>query len=410
MPILDMAALNAVTKIQYTQDKVNDLVYPESLLFAKMRKKTNFYGDSKRVAFQFGNPQGRAANFAAAAANVTPSAYAGCLVTRARDYVVCELSGEAIEASGEDAGALLRGLKGEIDSGFYTSGRSIANSLFQNGGGSRGRFTATQALGSAVITLLDPNSVVHFERNQILNLGATDGTSGIKKAGSLTVASVDRDLGTITLTGTISAGVPTAAVSDFIFQAGDFEGVRTLPTGLPGWIPRVAPTTGDNFFGMDRSVDPVRLAGLRYTAATGGPIEETLTLCAARLAREGAMPDVAVINPIDYGNMVVSMGNKVVYSRLGSDKDPEFGFDSVRLIGPRGPISVIPDLNCPTGEGWMLTMKSWSFETLNKGPRILNLDGNEMRANALGDSYILRIGYYGNFICEAPGWNAYFKL
>lgn len=410
MAILDTTALAAVLKVQYTQPKVNNLCYPESPLFAKFKKRTDFYGKNKVVAFQYGSPQGRGAAFATGLANLTASTYDAVTVTRAKDYAFGEVQGEAVDAAKNDAGALLIALKKEIDNAFYTAGRSIANSLFQEGGGARGRIDATTTLASTTLVLKDRNSVVNFEKGMILNLGSTNGTTGAKRVGTLTVTAVDRDLGTLTLSGNITAGVAAAASQDYIFQNGDFESTRSLPTGIPGWVPRTAPTAGDNFFGLDRSSDPTRLAGVRYTTGAGGPIEETLIQCAARLAREGGKPDLAVINPMDYANLVIALGNKVIYDRLGSSEDPKFGFDYVRLIGPKGPITVLPDFNCPTGEGWMLTSSSWSFETLLAGPRILNLDGNDMRASATGDSYIFRIGYYGNFICDAPGWNAYFQL
>jgi hypothetical protein len=264
-------------------------------------------------------------------------------------------------------------------------------------------------LGSPNLVLKDRNSVVNFEKGMVLNLAATDGTSGAKKAGTLTVLSVNRDTGTVVMTGNITAGVATAASQDFIFQNGDFDSVRSMPVGIPGWIPKVAPSPGDNFFGLDRSGD-TRLSGVRYTAGAGGPIEETLIQAAARLVREGGTPDLVAMNPLDYANLVVALGSKVVYDRLGSSDDPKFGFDTVKLMGPKGPIMIVPEFNVGTGDAWMLTSSSWCFETLLDAPRILNLDGNELRADPTTDSYILRIGYYGQFTCDAPGWNAYVAL
>ena len=410
MAILDTTALAAVLKTQYTQSKVNNLCYPESPVFAKMKKRRDFYGANKVVAFQYGSPQGRGANFTVGIGNMTASTYANVTVTRAKDYTFAQVQGEAVDASKNDAGALLNGLKKEIDNAFYTTARSIGIALFQAGGGARGRIDASTSLGTPVLVLKDPNSVVNFEKGMVLNLASTDGTSGSKRTGTLTISSVDRGAGTLTMTGNITAGVAAAASQDYIFQNGDFEATKSLPTGIAGWIPKTAPSGGDNFFGLDRSVDPVRLAGLRYTASSGGPIEETLIQAAAKLAREGGKPDVVVLNPMDYANLVMALGSKVIYDRLGSSEDPKFGFETVKLIGPKGPIMVVPDYNCGTGDAWMLTMSTWSFETLLDGPRILNLDGNDLRADATTDSYILRIGYYGNFICEAPGWNAYVQL
>jgi hypothetical protein len=410
MASLDTTALSAVLKVQYTQKKVNSLIYPESPLFAMLPKRTDFYGKNKPVIFHYGNPQGRGYDFASGLANRTASKYNGPTVTRIKDYAFGEVDGEAVDAAKNDAGALLVALKKEIDNAFYTAGRSIAKDLFRNGGGARGQISAASAVGTPTITLANINDIVNFEVGMVLNVSATDGTSGSKRAGTVTVTAVDRDLGTITASGNWTAGIAAAAAGDYIFQNGDFEATKQGMSGLAAWIPATAPTAGDSFFGFDRSVDVVRTAGVRYTAGAGGPIEETLIQCAARLAREGGKPDVVVMNPIDVANLIVALGSKVMYDRAASNDAPEIGFDLPVLVTPTGKLKIVSDLNCPQGAGWMLTLKMWCFETLLGAPRILNLDGNDMRASATSDSYIFRIGYYGNLTCEGPGWNAYFTL
>jgi hypothetical protein len=410
MASLDTTALSAVLKTQYTQSKVNSLIYPESPLFAMMTKKQNFFGKNKVVAFHYGSPQGRGYDFATGLTNRTASKYSAVTVTRVKDYAFGEVDGEAVDAAKNDAGALLVALKKEIDNAFYTAGRSIAKDLFRNMGGARGQISATSNVGTPTITLANVNDVVNFEVGMVLNVSATDGTSGAKRAGTVTLTGVDRDAGTLTASGNWTAGIAAAAASDYIFQNGDFESTKQGLAGLAAWIPATAPTSGDSFFGLDRSVDPVRLAGVRYTAGSGGPIEETLIQCAARLAREGGKPDVVVMNPIDIANLIVALGSKVMYDRSTSVDQPDIGFELPKLMTPTGALKIVSDLNCPQGVGWMLTLKTWSFETLLGAPRILNLDGNDMRASATSDSYIFRIGYYGNLICEAPGWNAYFAL
>jgi hypothetical protein len=409
MAILDLTAVGPVLKTQYTQNKVNNICYAESPTFAKINKKRNFVGDSKVVAFRYGNIQGRGGVLANAIANQSPTTYARCVVTRARDYAVATVAGEAVDAASNDAGALLNVLKTEIDSGFYTEAQSIATLLWGNGGGARGQLDATTTLGGTTILLRDINQIVNFERNMVLNFGSTDGTTGAKRVGTLTVTAVDRTLGTLTTNVAINSGITSPTVNDFIFQNGDFESAKSMPIGIPGWVPKVAPTGGDNFFGLDRSVDS-RLSGVRYTAGSGGPIEETFIKAAALLVREGGKPDMVAMNPLDYANLVTALGSKVIYDRLGSDKDPAFGFETVKLMGPAGPISIVPEMKIGTGDAWMLTSKVWNFETLLDGPRILDLDNLKMLRNPTTDDYTFRIGYYGNFTCEAPGWNAYIKL
>lgn len=406
---LDTTALAAVLKTQYTQSKVNNLVYPESPVFAAIKKRTDFVGKNKVVALQYGSPQGRGADFASGLANINTSAYGAFTVTRVKDYAFGRVDGEAVDAAGTDAGALLNALKKEIDNAFYTAGRSIATSLFRNGGGARGQISAGSTVASTTITLANTNDVTNFEVGMVLNLASTDGTSGAKRAGTVTLTGVNRITGVLTASGNWTAGIAAAATGDYIFQNGDFETTNSMLAGIAAWVPTTDPTA-TTFFGLDRSVDVTRLGGLRYTANAGGPIEETLIKCAAQLAREGAKPDMAVLNPIDFGNLVVALGSKVVYDRLASSDEPTIGFKSVQLMGAKGPIDIVPDLNCPSGGGWMLTKNTWSFETLKSAPRILNLDGNDMRASATADSYIFRIGYYGNLICEAPGYNSYFSL
>lgn len=409
MAVLDSTALAQVLKVQYTQNKVNNLSYPESTFFAKLKKETDFGGKVEQVAFQYGSPQGRGASFATGIGNITPSKYDAVSITRAKDYAFAQITGEMIDAASSDKYSLLNGLKREIDNAIYTCARSIAAALFGGGGGARGRIDASTTLGSAVLVLKDPNTVVNFEVGMVLNFASTDGTSGSKRSGTVTVLSIDRDAGTLTMTGNITAGIAAAASQDYIFQNGDFETTKSMLTGLAGWIPTTAPTSGDNFFGLDRSVDVTRLAGVRYSASAGGPIEETLVKASARLAREGGKPDTVLMHPYDAANLAVALGSKVV---IANEKlpDADIGISMMKLHGSKGPMDVLTDANCPTGYAYMLTMSTWRFKTLLGAPRILNADGLQMARDATTDSYILRIGYYGNLICDAPGWNAVVTL
>lgn len=409
MAILDGTALAQVLKIQYTQRKVNNICYGESALLARIQKQTNFGGKLEQVAFQYGSPQGRGAAFSVAQGNITPSVYDAVSVPRAKDYAFAEITGEMIDAAKDNEYALLDGLKREIDNAFYTVARSIAAALFGAGGGARGKIGATTTLASPTLVLDDPNTVVNFEVGMVLNLGATDGTTGAKRTGTLTIIGINRDTGTLTVNANIST-ISGAALGDFVFQNGDFESTRSMLTGLAGWIPWTAPTGGDNFFGLDRSKDPTRLAGLRFDGS-GGPIEETIIKAAARLVREGGKPDLCVLNPLDYANLIVALGSKVIIENKQLP-DADIGMTAVKIHGPKGPIDVITDANCPTGFFYLLTSSTWRFKTLLAAPRILGEsgDGLKLLRSPNSDSYQIRIGYYGNLLCDAPGWNLVGKL
>lgn len=409
MPAADTTALNAVLKTLYNQKKVNLLTYPDNPFYAMVQKRTDFVGANKVVALRNGSPQGRGAAFASALNNITASTYNKFTVTRVRDYAFGQITTEAIRASKNDAGALVDGLKTEVDGAVYTCMRSLAINMFLNGGGARGRISSTSSVAGTSITLSNVSDVVNFEVGMVLNLSANDGTTGAKRVGTVTLTGVDRTAGTLTASANWNT-ITGAAVNDYIFQNGDIEATKSMVSGLAAWIPATAPTSGDSFFGLDRSTDPVRLAGVRYTSGSGGPIEEILIDVAALVSREGGRPDVAFMNPLDYANFVKALGSKVSYDRVASIDEPDVGFEAVKLMGPKGPVKVVPDLNCPKGIGYMLTLNTWSLNSLGPAPGILEEDGMRILRNYNSDDYIVRVGYYANLVCEAPGWNAYFLL
>ena len=156
---LDITALNAVLKVQYTQKKVNTLSYTNNPFWAMVKKRTDFLGVNKVVAIRNGNPQGRGFDFATGLANISSSTYNKFTVTRAKDYAFGQVYGEAIEASAKDAGSLLAGLKNEIDGAMYTATRSLAMGLFGNGGGARGQFRSAT-------TLIGPEGPISFTESK----------------------------------------------------------------------------------------------------------------------------------------------------------------------------------------------------------------------------------------------------
>jgi hypothetical protein len=56
-------------------------------------------------------------------------------------------------------------------------------------------------------------------------------------------------------------------------------------------------------------------------------------------------------------------------------------------------------------------MKSWCLESLGDAPQILRYgDGLEMLRVFNADAGEVRVAYYANLSCNAPGWNAYVQL
>lgn len=422
---LDMTGLSAVTKQKYTQKRFNLLCYPDNPLYALIGKITDFGGKNKVIALRNAVPQGRGPSIAIAQAAKTSSVYNGFVVTRAFDYAVASITGEAIKAAKGDANTLIEGLTKEIDGAIHVCMRSLAIAMFKNGGGARGQIsTATSfqfpgtggttisvGVAQTVIQLANVGDATNFELGMQIGLSPDDGTggAGLRTGGAtmVTITAVDRDNGLLTANVAWNT-ITGAAASDFLFQGAANVGsdYNAMVKGLSGWIPFQPPANTDNFFGVNRSGD-TRLFGLRQVGA-GAPIEETIIDAAVKVCREGGKPSHLFMNPLDWAQLAKAIGTRVTVPRTkaAENDEPDIGFEAVEIMGPKGAIKCIADLNCPRGVGYMLQMDTWHLESLEEAPMILDDDGLTILRNPNADSYDVRIGYYANVTCEAPGWNA----
>jgi hypothetical protein len=411
---LDVAALTAVLKQKYTQRQFALLCYRKNPFYALVDKITDFGGKNKVVAVRNAAPQGRGPTIAVAQANKTASAYNSFVVTRISDYATATITGEAIKAAKGDENTLIEGLTKEIDGSIHTCMRNLAICLFRNGGGQRGQIAANSTIASTTINLTNIGDVVNFENGMYVATSADDGynnggaLAGLRNAGAtvLTITGVDRDLGTLTANQNWNT-IPGLAVNDFIFQTAPGVGsdYSLMVRGLAAWLPATAPGATDNFFGVNRSQDVTRLGGIRI-AGNGADYQDTLIDAATRISREGGSADHAFVNPLDWAKIVKALGAKVMYERSSPIDMPEVGFKAVMLDGPDGPVKIVADLNCPLGTGYMVQLDTLHLESLGEAPMILDFDGNTILRNATSDTYDVRIGYYANVTCEAPGWNA----
>lgn len=395
---LDLTSFQPVLKQHYTNDRVENMVYRDNPLLAMLPKYEQFGGENLKLPIKFGIPQGRSATFSTAQSNKTNSQYKAFLLTRSKDYSLASIDNETIDASKGNSNAFLEAATTEIDGAIESCTRSLAIDLYGNGSGSRGQSQA--AATGTTIQLVDIEDVTNFEVGMELVFSTAEG-GGALKSGRVSVVGVDRDLGTVEVDAlTAIDGGAGIAANDFIFQEGDYD---LKISGLRAWLPEVAPTTGDNFFGVDRSSDATRLAGVRFDGSAL-PIEEALVDAAARVAREGGRPDYCFMSYSKFAELEKALGAKVQY--VDKHINPEIGFRGIKIHGPRGPITVIPDQNCPQDRAFMMSMSYWKLYSLGKCPKILDSDGLRMLRESNADAVEVRVGYYAQLGCRAPGFNA----
>ena len=397
-----MTTFAAALKQHYTSQKIENMVYKDNPFLAMISKYESFGGENLKLPIKYGIPQGRSADFAKALANKTNTQLKAFLLTRKSNYSLANIDNETIEASKGNANAFIEAATTEIDGAIESATRSLAISLFGDGGGSVGTIGGTAATGTT-LTLAQPDDVTNFEVGMKIDF-YTAATGGSKRAGGpLTVDAVDRDAGTMTLSASMT-GITGIALGDFIVPEGDYD---AMLSGLAAWVPSTAPGSTDSFFGVNRSADATRLGGIRFDG-TALPLEEALIGAASRAAREGGKPNVCFMNYSNFADLEKALGSKLQYIDVKVTTD--IGFRGIQINGPRGTIQVIPDQNCPKDVAFMLDMSMWKLYSLGKAPKILDPDGLRFLRISTEDAVEVRVGYYAQLGCRGPGFNVRIAL
>lgn len=372
---------------------------------AMVKKNTDFGGKYKPIPIITGVSQGRSSTFSNAQGNQSPVQVQSFLLTRVSDYSIATIDNQTMLASRTDKMAFLEGSKLVIDGAIRSATNSVASALFRSGTGSIGQVSGAPAAG--VITLSNSDDVVQFEVNMVLQAAATDG--GTPRAALGYVIAVNRSGGTITVSAT---GMGGAAGSPALWASGDYLLVQgdsnAKSSGLAAWLPFTAPAAGDNFYGVDRSVDSWRLGGGRYDGSAQS-IEEAFIDASSKVAREGGKPKTAVTNFASWGALEKSLGAKCVY--IDHKGPAEIAFRGIRIHGANTTIDVFPDRNCQPNTAYLLQMDTWALEGLGDVPQILRYgDGLEMLRVYNSDAGEVRVGAYYNLRTNAPGWNCNVRL
>jgi hypothetical protein len=322
-----------------------------------------------------------------------------------------------MEQTKSNAGAFVDEASRTLDNGFRNISNNMAFEAFAGGTASRGLISAAGVSYSAPtlsFTLSNSQTVVQFEVGMTLQASATDGGAALQNTpgtiDAIQVTSVNRGTGAIS--GTVVQGAPQSSwvAGSYLQVLGDIGigGSSTIAgmlglSGLSAWIPVSDPPSNDNFWGVNRSADPTRLAGLRYNAASQS-ISEGITNALAFGNREGASFDLIVMDFLSYSTLINELGAKVQYVQLEHD-EVEVAFEAIHFHSAYGKIPVLADRSCQAQTAWCLTMKSLKLRTLGKAPHILTygMEGLEGLRVGNADAFEIRIAYYGNLVCSAPG-------
>jgi hypothetical protein len=408
--------IDKILKFVYTSRALQNAVYEKNPLFGLLAKQGGFVGRSHIHALTYGNSLARSAAFATAQGRAGINGASGTdvgknldvnfIVPRVKNYAMYTIEQEALLASKGDKGAFTAAATQLIDGTLQTLRNDFGVDVYGDGSGTRGQVTAVSGAGPFTITVGEAITQIEVGMTLCASTGSTK-TALLRSSGAtVTVATVNRSAGTFTIAAQLADPI---VANDWLSISGDRPAAAVTNAsslkiaGLDAWNPVTAPTSGDSFMGgVDRSVDVTRLSGHRLDISALQPEEGYITALAA-LAREDGEPSHIFTSFTDEKNLKLALGSRVdaEYQSVG-----DIGFESMKIRGPMGPVSVFADRNAPVGFGRLLTLSTWELKHLgdlvNKGDA--GGDGG-MAREYQADRFEGRFSFYGNMVCYAPHKN-----
>lgn len=411
---LDPTTFANMLKVHYARGKIMNVAYDGNKAFAMMKKKGAYVGGAS-----YDQPVGTAlvgqgsSTFATAnAATTNNSTFEKFSVPFTSHYRVPKIDNGLIQRTltgSEDAfeRALL-----ETDRGIQAEGNWINFRIYRSRGGAIGRMTNT-GFATAVMTVDDAAALYAVQKNDVIKLASTDGTSGAVRAGSLTVLSVQyptqgSTAGSITFTGNISAGVAAAAANDYIFLDGDFG---LAPAGFADYIPDNSTAAATALYGFTRSGDN-RLGGAIVDGTNMSVFELITDMMTASLQYGGTEGSRTLFcNPFATGDLVKQLDGKWMITQacdMKGAKIADVGFNSVRFNMFGMEATLVLDRMCPVKRIYSVDMDDWTMLHAGAAPAFLlqQQTGNILKPSETIDGWECRIGEYLNFSTSAPHKNA----
>lgn len=405
----DITAAEKVLKIHYARSLKSLLYdvdkYPLWNLLDKRSGQLvkNAFGSAFYIPFELEETQAVSAGTPAAAETKAATSgqggeptYKGFSVTPKFLYSAGKVTGAAILQTNGDTNAFIDALVATTNSALRTVKKRLAMHAHGSGKAELGVLTA------------DPGTGTTFNVGRGTRRRIKVGMDVVFRA---TVAGADRAGGSRRVTAvasngdcTVSAAMDAAVASgDFVILANEStasSATHDVIAGLDAWNPVVEPTSGDSFFGVDRSTD-YRLAGIRLIASDFSNVRDGLIELAMEMDAEQCTPKLGVANPVNWA----ALAKLQEASRDYNDKntDATMGFGSLTVHAPCGPIKIVSDPTAPLGRIRILDPRHvfWTYA----GPGLVHFieeDGNLIRKVSGEDAFTVQVRSAANLVCDAP--------
>ena len=381
--------ISAVLKLIQSDEFDDSSMVRKSPFLTSIKHEKDFAGEAFKFSVQHSGLGGRSHDSVIAEGNDVGGGYAAFTVSSVSDFKLGKLDGQTTRKA-LNAGVTEKFVKyvaNEMKQTYASLNAELARGACASSTGSRGQ---VGSFSGSTITMKRTDDSMYVSIGDVLRVSATDG--GAHRTGSVTVLGVNTATGVITTTAAVTSGISAIANDDYIYVSGD---LNKSWSGLGAWCPASDPSPAENFYGVDRSVNPEFLAGLRYAGT--GTNTETVLIRAAAYARKrpsDAFEKFKVVcSEEDFASVQVAKeGARVI------DDDNQYGIGVQTFM--LGSAPVMPDPFCPSGTYFIVGDGAFELHT-NDGVVIDEADGNQIRRTA-GDTYSFMGLVDGQFVAPKP--------
>lgn len=354
----------------------------------------DFVGSSFTYPMKFGNPQGISNSFPHSQSQASATRGVQFVALATTKYGNVLVDGPSILKC-ENDGAFVDLVTLTTDDTINAHTNALAFDLFRTAAGIRGQVAS---ITSNTVQLVVIDDARNFEIDQTIG-ASTDALGQTTRAGTSTITAVNLSLGQITFASV--AAIVSLSANDFLFNNGDPTGQGTSTgswNGMEDSTPLVAPTSGDSFRSVNRSVYVERLSGSRLSTNTSlnQTIEESIGQGGILVNTVGGMISDAALNPINFWAVVRRGNARVVMDMAGGEL--KYGFEKATISTPAGSIVLWSDPDCPTNRIRGYERESHYIRKNSELVHIINDDGNYNLRSTTSDSIETRTRTLANYI------------
>lgn len=411
--MLDISGFQPMLKKYYTPRNVELVTYKKFPTLRLLPKRTDWTGSTYDMPIWYESAQSVGHNFADAKAGKDRGQYDKWSLTQSKIYGFAQLDRQVMKRSMGDKRAFLKAFTAEVDGVLQLLGREMAGKIFGNRAGVRSTIRAIENADGTndAIVLANRQDVVHFSVGMALVASQAGTSATLRNSGApLYVRKIDRTKGVLLISNT-RYGSPYDITTDS-WDVGDslhrFGDITTASdqlgfAGFGEWLDENPTSTP--FFGVDRTIDRDKLAGM-FVDGAGLTIEDALIEGGMRAFEAGADLTHFVMNPLRIGQLIRALGSKVIRDEKTSAK---IGKSAFLVQTPAGEQSVYGDPFCPPNRIYGLNIKTWELVSTGPLPELFD-DDLKMLREADADAYEVRMGGYGQLGCHVPGENLVITL